>query len=67
MTIDEICQLHEMIEVFYHVDGYTARLLTKDGDKIVASGTGESIRDALDALEANVSKFADVRSMREGL
>jgi hypothetical protein len=49
--IDNLVQLHERLEVHYHVDHYEAQLITNDGLRMVIEGRGETIRDAIADVE----------------
>lgn len=49
--IDNLVQLHEQLEIVYHVDHYAAQLITSDGRRMVIEGRGETIRDAIADVE----------------
>ena len=44
--------LHQVVELRYLVDCFEAVLLTQDGDKLVARGTGTNVADAMEQLLA---------------
>jgi hypothetical protein len=44
--------LHQVVELRYLVDCFEAVLLTQDGDKLVACGTGTNVADAMEQLLA---------------
>jgi hypothetical protein len=44
--------LHQVVELRYLVDCFEALLFTQDGDKLVASGTGTNVADAMEQLLA---------------
>lgn len=50
--MEEYLQLHESLEIVYHVTHYVARLSTMDGAYIVHESTGETIEEALANLLA---------------
>ena len=50
--LDAALGLHEVIEIRYHVDHYSAALLTRDGDQLVVICKGDSVSDAFMLLAA---------------
>ncbi len=50
--------LHEDLTVTYDVDGYTAELMGGDGQYLLASSRGETIGDAILALEGLLGRIA---------
>ncbi len=50
MSLQQLVQLHERIEIYYAVTHYEAQLFTADGEKLVATVSGESPEDALTIL-----------------
>lgn len=47
--------LHKSLEVLYTVDGYELSVMAEDGEKVLATYKGESLRDAIDqAARASV-------------
>jgi hypothetical protein len=47
--------LHQVVELRYLVDCFEAVLLTQDGDKLVARGTGTNVADAMEQLLAAIA------------
>lgn len=46
--------LHKSLEVLYVVDGYELSLIAEDGDVVLATFKGETLREAIDqAMSAN--------------
>ncbi len=45
--LDNKVQLHQTIEIHYYVDHYAAQYYSTDGQRLVDTGEGESILDAL--------------------
>lgn len=40
--------LHKSLEVLYVVDGYELSVMAEDGERVVATYRGETLRDAID-------------------
>lgn len=56
MSLDNLVQLHEQIEIHYYVDHYAAKLITQDGNRVVLVGRGNGIAEAMADLERQATE-----------
>lgn len=64
MTLDDAIQLHEMLSVWYRVDGYVAELMTADGSKIVLTAIGDTPDEAIEELKQKLSSVPNLKALR---
>jgi hypothetical protein len=52
--IEGMMGLHRTVEFLYVVDGYQASLVEHDGATVIATGEGETLREAVQSLRAQL-------------
>jgi len=55
--LEQVCQLHERIDLLYMVNGYMASFMNRDGDHTVCEATGDSMHIALTRLNQMVKNY----------
>jgi hypothetical protein len=48
----------------YHVDGYTAELMTQDGNKIVLTAEGDTVDEAIENLRRRLLDVSSLSALR---
>lgn len=55
--IERLLQLHEVLEIHYRVDHYSAELYVDDGDRLTIYGSGKTIQEAIEKLNEEAKKY----------